>query len=86
LVEHAARSVMVFRPGIRSARVEVVEELAEGHTLPALRAACVQQGPAVLAVGNRGLGGVKGLLLGSASRWVLNQALPGPCPRRRPVS
>ena len=59
------------------AGVEVVEELAEGHTRPALVAACEQHGPAVLAVGGRGLGGFRGLLLGSTSRWVLNHA---PCP------
>ncbi len=59
------------------AGVDVVEELAEGHTRPALLAACEQHGPAVLAVGGRGLGGFRGLLLGSTSRWVLNHA---PCP------
>lgn len=66
--------------------VEVVEELAEGHTRPALLAACERHGPAVLAVGSRVRGGVKGSRLGG---YVALGARPRPCPvliaRRRPA-
>lgn len=63
----------------------VVEELHEGGARHVLVEACDRHEPSVLVVGTRGLGGFRGLLLGSTSRWVLNHA---PCPvlvaRRRP--
>ena len=39
-----------------------------GHARDALVAACERHAPALLAVGNRGLGGFQELLLGSTSR------------------
>jgi nucleotide-binding universal stress UspA family protein len=55
----------------------VVEVVVDARPREALVTACEQYAPAVLAVGSRGLGGFKGLLLGSTSRWVVNHAL---CP------
>lgn len=61
-----------------TAPVDIVEELlVEGHARDELVAACRQRAPALLAVGSRGLGGFKELLLGSTSRWTANHA---PCP------
>ena len=57
--------------------VEVVEEVVADHPRQGLLEACERHGPALLAVGSRGLGGFAGLLLGSTSRWVLDHA---PCP------
>jgi nucleotide-binding universal stress UspA family protein len=67
------------------ADIEVVEELREGPPRQLLLEASERFGPSVLAVGTRGLGGFKGLLLGSTSRSILHDAS---CPvlvaRRRP--
>lgn len=56
---------------------DVAEQLLEGRPREELVRACEQHGPAVLVVGARGLGGFQELLLGSTSRWVVNNA---PCP------
>ena len=57
--------------------VEVIEDAREGEARQTLVEACERYRPAVLVVGTRGLGGFRGLLVGSTSRWVLNHA---PCP------
>lgn len=68
---HEARASIV-------APLEHVEaQLLEGGPRETLAAACEQHDPAVLVVGTRGLGGFKGLLIGSTSQWVVNHA---PCP------
>jgi nucleotide-binding universal stress UspA family protein len=60
-----------------TAPLDVVEVVVDARPREALITACGQYAPALLAVGSRGLGGFKGLLLGSTSRWVVNHA---PCP------
>jgi nucleotide-binding universal stress UspA family protein len=73
---HAAGLVASARESVGS-DVEVIEDAREGEARQALVDACEQYWPAVLVVGTRGLGGFRGLLVGSTSRWVLNHA---PCP------
>ena len=73
---HAAGLVASAHESVGSG-VEVIEDAREGEVRRALVDACEQYRPAVLSVGTRGLGGFRGLLLGSTSRWVLNHA---PCP------
>jgi nucleotide-binding universal stress UspA family protein len=51
--------------------------LVEGQARDELAAACERHAPALLAVGSRGLGGFRGLLVGSTSQWLANHA---PCP------
>ena len=60
-----------------TAPVEVADLLVERRARDQLVAACERHAPALLAVGSRGLGGFRELLLGSTSRWAANHA---PCP------
>ena len=71
--KHAAELLRSARRDVPVDR-EVVAEAVEGRPRQMLVEACERHGPAVLVVGSRGLGGFKGLLLGSTSRWVLNHA------------
>jgi nucleotide-binding universal stress UspA family protein len=66
----AARDVL-------TAPVDIAEEVVEGYPREALVEACERHAPALLVVGNQGLGGFKELLLGSTSHWAANHA---PCP------
>lgn len=76
LRQHAVNVLAGARAAV-SGDTEVLEEPCEGGVRQVLVEACELYGPSVLVVGTRGLGGFRGLLLGSTSRWVLNHA---PCP------
>jgi nucleotide-binding universal stress UspA family protein len=60
-----------------TASVDIQQELVKGNARDALIAVCERHAPALLVVGDRGLGGFRELLLGSTSRDVANHA---PCP------
>jgi nucleotide-binding universal stress UspA family protein len=55
--------------------VKIIEEVAEG--VPARRLIELATGADMIVVGSRGLGGFRGLLLGSVSQQVVHHA---PCP------
>ena len=62
------------RQSVSAAAEDVAEQLLEGRPREELVRASEQHGSAVLVVGTRGLGGFRELLLGSTSRWVVNNA------------
>jgi nucleotide-binding universal stress UspA family protein len=68
------RSVLGEARAAVTAPVEVEEQLVEGQPRAELLAACERQAPALLAVGSRGLGGFRQLLVGSTSRCAANHA------------
>lgn len=76
LRRHAADVVAQARAGLTT-EADAIDELVEESSREALIAAVQRHGPAVVAVGNRGLGGFRGLLLGATARWIANHA---PCP------
>jgi nucleotide-binding universal stress UspA family protein len=55
----------------------IEQELVEARPADALVAVCGRRGPTILAVGSRGVGGFRELLLGGTSHRVANHA---PCP------
>jgi nucleotide-binding universal stress UspA family protein len=63
---------MVAEAGTKTEGVEVVAEACEGH--PAVALVERSRGAALLVVGSRGLGGFKGLLLGSVSHECAQHA------------
>jgi nucleotide-binding universal stress UspA family protein len=70
-VLHAARRTL-------SAPIDIViDDLREGWPRDELLVACEEHLPAVVAVGTRGEGGFRGLVLGSTARDLVNYA---PCP------
>lgn len=73
LSRHAAGLIAEARAGLRG-DVEVLTEVAEGSPRHALITSAERHGPAIVAVGNRGLGGFHGLLLGGTARWIANHA------------
>jgi nucleotide-binding universal stress UspA family protein len=68
------RKLLAAARGRVVASLAVEEVLVEGSAREELLAACDRHAPSLLAVGSRGLGGFKELLLGSTSRSVANRA------------
>ena len=77
LRRHGRKVLDAARATLTAPADNVEEALVEGHARDELLAACERRAPALLAVGSRGLGGFKELLLGSTSHWAANHA---PCP------
>jgi nucleotide-binding universal stress UspA family protein len=75
--EQGQRILDEARAGVAAPLEEVTEDLREGRATDELVALCNERRPVLVVVGNRGLHGFKGLLLGSTARHLVNHA---PCP------
>lgn len=73
--QHATLSKLLAGPGSRFPHVEVRQEVGQGGAVDTL--VDLARDAQLLVVGTRGLGGFRGMLLGSTSRALLHAA---PCP------
>jgi nucleotide-binding universal stress UspA family protein len=74
LRRHGRTLLHEARITVRAPLDEVVEELREGSSREDLVAACAEHRPAIAVVGSRGIGGFRGLLLGSTARELVSHA------------
>lgn len=77
LREEGRRVLAAARSTVSAPLDEVIEELREGRPREGLLRACLEDEPALLVMASRGIGGFPGLLIGSNTRSLVNEA---PCP------
>ncbi len=74
---HARQMLHDARATVQAPLDDVVEDLREGDPRAELIKACQEHAPAIIVTASRGVGGFRGLLLGSTARELVNHA---PCP------
>lgn len=75
--DHGEQILHRARDRVSAPLDEVIADLREGWPRDELVEACAERQPAIAVVGNRGLDGFAGLLVGSTARHLVNSA---PCP------